>query len=241
MTAIPIVEGLYQVPDGSVNTYLLESDDGLVLVDTGTDNGVDAVLAALGDLGRRPGDLKHILLTHWHSDHMGSAAALKRATGAQVYAHPVDAPLIRTGGEIDLTRGIPRAFQVAPGMDELFQQLIAGVGAIQVEGVAVDHEIDEGSSLPFLPDLEVIFTPGHSDGHVVFLWGRQGGVLLGGDICANAFGLSWSLGYEDFDAGKRSLKKLCNYDFEVATFGHGTVISQNAAAQWRDAWGSLAA
>jgi len=51
------------------------------------------VFASIERIGTRPSDLRHIVLTHWHPDHMGSAAELRRLTGAQVAIHELDAPV----------------------------------------------------------------------------------------------------------------------------------------------------
>ena len=89
----PVLPGLYIIP-GLVNEYVLETADGDVLIDTGFPGSTDKILSALKMIGKTPQDIKHILLTHAHPDHIGSAAALKQATGASVYAHAIAAPLI---------------------------------------------------------------------------------------------------------------------------------------------------
>ena len=232
-----IVEGVYVIPLGGVNAFLLKSKDGMVLIDTGSRGNDQDILSVLSELDKQPNDIQHILVTHWHPDHMGGLAALMSATGAQSYAHPIDAPIIRKGGDFDPANNKPRAFAPAPGMETPFSQFITGV--VNVEGAAVDNEINEGDRLPFLPDLKVIFAPGHSAGHVVFLLELHGGVLFAADSCANFYGLNWSLGYENLEEGKRSLKKLCNYDFQLAAFGHGDAILKDADTTWRNKWSGL--
>jgi glyoxylase-like metal-dependent hydrolase (beta-lactamase superfamily II) len=73
-----IVEGMYLLPLGNVNAYLLKMDHGLVLIDTGTAGSALKILEVIRFIGHKPSDLKSILLTHCHPDHAGSAAALKR-------------------------------------------------------------------------------------------------------------------------------------------------------------------
>lgn len=237
MIAKPIAEGIYEIPLDIVNAFLIETKNGLILIDTGVPNRADQILQAVTELGKRPNDITHILVTHWHSDHMGALAALKRVTDAQTYAHPIDAPIICEGGDFDLGNGIPRQSSPAPGLEAMFKEMVSEV--IRVEGCPIDHEINAGEVLPFLPELQVIHAPGHSAGQVVFLWEEHGGVLFAADTCSNVRGLYWSLGYEDFEEGKRTLKKLCNFDFQIATFGHGETILTDAAVKWREKWGSL--
>lgn len=75
-----------------VNAFLLETPEGLVLIDTGLPGREGAILAAMGRLGHEPRALKHIVLTHAHPDHVGSAAALVKAKGAQTWMHREDVP-----------------------------------------------------------------------------------------------------------------------------------------------------
>lgn len=224
---------VYEVALGAVNVWLLISDDGLVLIDTGMAGHAETILQAARDLNQ--GTIRHILLTHAHPDHIGGLAAIQRATGAQAYAHPLDAPIVRRGGDFDPRQPAERQFQPAPGLligilFRLFMRPYLGIEAAQVQ-----HEISEGDVLPFLPGSQVIFTPGHSLGHLAYLWRSQ--ILFAGDMCANLLFLDWSLGYENFEEGQRSLKKLCQYDFDIVTFGHGRAITRNASPRWRNRWG----
>ena len=96
MTAIKLMDGLHRVP-GLVNTYLLETAGGLTLIDTGFPRDTAKVIRGMTLTGHRPRDVRPILLTHAHPDHIGGAAALRDATGAQVHAHEIDAPIIEAG------------------------------------------------------------------------------------------------------------------------------------------------
>ncbi|MDQ2693379.1 MAG: MBL fold metallo-hydrolase, partial [Chloroflexota bacterium] len=97
MAVQQVVPGLYLINLGFVNAYLLQGHQGLTLVDTGVPGSADKILEAVSDLGKQPGDVKQILITHLHGDHVGSLAALKQATGAPAYMHPADATLVRQG------------------------------------------------------------------------------------------------------------------------------------------------
>ena len=116
MLAKQIESDVYEVPLDHVNAWLIDRD-GLTLVDTGVPGSADKIVAAIRQLGKQPSDVRHILVTHAHPDHIGSLAVLKQATGARVYAHPLDAPIIRSGSGF-------RPLKPAPG-------LVVGILAIQ--------------------------------------------------------------------------------------------------------------
>src|SRR5215470_1878638 len=98
MAAKQVINGVQVVPMGMANAFLIEGDDGLTLIDAGFPDKEAAVLDAIRGLGRSPDQLKHLIFTHAHPDHIGSAAAIVRATGARTYMHPLDIPIAESGG-----------------------------------------------------------------------------------------------------------------------------------------------
>ncbi len=101
-----ITEGVYRVPARAANTYLVEAEKGLVLVDTGLPGSEKKILSTIDSIGRKPADVKLVLLTHRHLDHIGSAAALKRETDAVLASHPFEKPYV--AGNLVVT--IPNAW-----------------------------------------------------------------------------------------------------------------------------------
>lgn len=77
-----LVDGVLRIPLGYVSAYLVVTDDGPVLVDTGLPRSVAKVEQALADAQRSVGDIRTILLTHWHSGHVGGLARLQAASTA---------------------------------------------------------------------------------------------------------------------------------------------------------------
>ena len=80
-----VIDGVHIVPMGMANAYLIEGDDGLTLIDAGFPNKEEAVFEAIRGLGRSPEQLRNLIFTHGHPDHIGSAAAIVRETGARTY------------------------------------------------------------------------------------------------------------------------------------------------------------
>ena len=221
---------------GLVNVYLIKVQDGWALIDSGFANSADKILAAIKSVGVSPGEVRHIILTHAHPDHIGSAAALKRATGADVYAHAIDAPIMEKG--TGFRGGTP-----APGLRNaiLFKLLLAPSLKKPLEPTHVDHFIGDGDTFPFAPDLVAIHIPGHCAGQIALLWRREGGILFAADACINMRGLDLAAAHEDIAETRRSLAKLCGFDFKTACFGHGPPIEADADTQFRREWGAAAA
>jgi glyoxylase-like metal-dependent hydrolase (beta-lactamase superfamily II) len=219
------MEGVYVVAMGMANGYLIEGEDGLTLVDAGFPRKEAAVFGALRQLGRSPGELKHLILTHGHPDHVGSAAAIVRETGARTYMHPIDIPLAKSGGPF-------RPMTPAPG---LLRQILCRViydPNERLEPVAIDQPIADGETLPSAGGIDVVLVPGHCAGQVALLW-RRGRMLFAADVFMNVTGLGDPLGFEDIEAGRTSQRRLAGLSFDSVGFGHGKPISRDAAARLR--------
>jgi glyoxylase-like metal-dependent hydrolase (beta-lactamase superfamily II) len=76
---------------GMANAYLIEDDDGLTLIDAGFPNKQAAAFEAIRGLARSPEQLQHLVFTHGHPDHIGSAAAIVRETRTQ-FSWPAKIP-----------------------------------------------------------------------------------------------------------------------------------------------------
>jgi glyoxylase-like metal-dependent hydrolase (beta-lactamase superfamily II) len=212
---------------GLVNVYLLDTGAGLALLDTGFPGRAPKILDAVATIGKKPSDVKHMLLTHCHPDHIGSAAALQRATGAEVWAHALDKPMMEAG----TTMREPMC--ASPGLrNRLLAKLLAGRVAT-VEPITVDHTVSDGDSLPFLSDLTAIHIPGHCNGQLAFLWHRHGGILFPADACANRRGLVLPVATEDPPLAIASLARLATLEFDKLCVMHGKPIMAGAAAKFR--------
>ncbi len=143
MPAERIVPGLYAIPLGVVNAFYIDDPDGGVLIDTGFPGNAEKILSALAELGKKPEDVRHLLLTHTHADHIGNAATIKQATGARTYMHPLDAPITESG------KGF-RPMRAAPGMlNRLFTAVIGfriNTLKMKVDPCHIDERIEGGTS-----------------------------------------------------------------------------------------------
>lgn len=217
-----VSHGVYQATKGYVNAYLIDGDEGVTLVDSGLPNKEGHVFATLGSIGRSVDDLKVIVITHGHADHFGSAAAIKAESGAHLVSSEIDAPTIR--GE--------REPQVPPFAEKLgFLKPILRMLPTPT-GVAVDQTLSGDEAVSLVPDMIVMQTPGHTDGHISLLLERDGGILFVGDAAVADKSGTVKRGFmnaasETFD---NSLRKIASHDFETAYFGHAAPIMAGASS-----------
>ena len=223
MTLTKIIDGAYLVPMGNANAVLLDDGPDLVLIDAGFPGKADRVLDAVAKLGREPGDLKHLVLTHGHPDHIGSAPDLIRATGARTYMHAADVPLAENGGPF-------RPMTPAPGLIRRIALRLVFDQNARTEPFGIDQHIADGETLPLAGGLRVIHAPGHSLGQVALLW-RGTRLLIAADVFVNILGVGDPIGFEDEAEGRRSQRKLTALAPEAVCFGHGKAVVKEAAAQ----------
>ena len=214
---------------GFANAFLVEGDDGLTLIDAGYPGKEAAVFGAIRGIGRSPDQLKHLIFTHSHPDHIGRAAAIVRETGARTYMHPFDIPIAEIGGPF-------RPLRAAPGLSRRLMCKLFFHPDQRLDPVAIDQPLTPGEILPIAGGIEVIHTPGHCAGQVALLW-RPGRMLFAGDVCMNIMGLGDPVGFESLEEGRASQRKLASLSFDAAGFGHGEPIARNASTRFRNKYG----
>ena len=229
MVVKPVIKGVHVVPMGFSNALLIEGDDGLTLIDAGFPDKEAAVFGASRRLGCSPDQLKHLIFTHGHPDHIGSAAAIVRETGARTYMHPLDIAITESGGPF-------RPLTPAPGLLGRVMCRVFFHPNERVNPIAIDQPLTAGELLPIAGGIEVIHAPGHCAGQVALLW-RPGRMLFAGDVCMNVMGLGDPVGFESLEDGRASQRKPASLSFDAAGFGHGRPIARDASTLFRDKWG----
>lgn len=242
MKITPIASHITAISLGFVNVFLIDRGE-LTLIDTGTPGSAPAILDGIRAAGRQPGDLKHILISHLHVDHTGSAKALQGETGAQVHMHPLDARALSAGQTM-------RDVEPGPGwLNRLIVPMMKHApGSGAVKPPVVECALEDGQELPFAGGLRVIHAPGHTVGHTVFLLpagdadgastgngAGTGAVLFAGDACSNMLRLGPSFLYESYEEGRRTLGRLAQLSFDTAVFAHGKPM-HDAARRFREMW-----
>jgi glyoxylase-like metal-dependent hydrolase (beta-lactamase superfamily II) len=230
MKASAVTEHVFQVSLGMVNVFLIVQNESLTLIDTGYPKNWPRVAEAIREMGRRPEDVEDILVTHLHSDHTGSLAEAQRATGARVWMHATDAQLVRSGVA-------SRPWKRAPG--SLFGRVAEPFFGDRIPTIApvrVIVEIVDRQEIPAAGGIIPVWTPGHTQGHVVYLWPQDGGVLFVGDAASKARRVRTSPLYEDYERGLKSLGLISALEFQTACFSHWRAQVGGAQDVFRKQW-----
>jgi glyoxylase-like metal-dependent hydrolase (beta-lactamase superfamily II) len=225
MSVKRVIEGVHVVPMGMANAFLIEGDDGLTLIDASYPGKEAAVFEAIRGLGRSPNQLKHLIFTHGHPDHIGSAAAIVLETGARTYMHLLDIPMAESGGPF-------RPMRAAPGLLRQVLCMLLYHPDERLEPVAINQPLTAGEIMPIAGGIEVIHTPGHCAGQVALLW-RPRRMLFAGDVCMNIMGLGDPVGFESLKEGRASQRRVASLSFDAAGFGHGRRVSAISGARNR--------
>ncbi|MCH8309585.1 MAG: MBL fold metallo-hydrolase [Chloroflexi bacterium] len=205
-----IMPGIHVVPGVRWSRAYLIEGDTLALVDSGLPWNSGTVIKYIRKIGRKPEELSHLLITHAHPDHTGSAGRLSRKTGAQVVAHSADTSHRGDGTSLSYMG--------------IFGSLSIPVPFL--ERIPVTTLVEEGDVLPIAGGVRVIHTPGHTSGSVCFLEEGTGTLFSGDTIFSDGKRISRSVPFPGYDAEsyRASLTRLATLDFEAVCGGHGAPL-----------------
>lgn len=221
-----LADGVWRVEVAPlINAYLLAADGhgdsaGLTLVDCGTPGSGPRLVRSIRMLGFDPTAVNTIVLTHWHADHMGSAARFAASTAAPaVLVGRADAPAVR-GDD-------PHPHRTAPPGDVSRLGRIVSRMAAPGPPVPAARPLDDGEVLAAAHGATIIASPGHTAGSISLLAGR---VLLAGDAVMNVGRLTRGPG--PFRSARSSeaatLERLASEEFDVLAVGHGPPVVTDA-------------
>lgn len=174
-----VADGVHRIEHAYVNSYLVEDDAGVMVVDAGLPGMWPHLVRALTRLGYSPGSVRALVLTHAHFDHVGTAAKLRREYRTPILVHDADRRLaahpyryLHENARLRYPVQHPGALRTLGAMTL--------AGALTVRGVTDVHSLDApaAAALPGAPEL--LHTPGHTAGHVALHFPDRG-VLITGD------------------------------------------------------------
>jgi len=204
---VHLIEGVVALP------YLIIDPTGLTLIDAGMPFSASRILRFIQKLGFQPDDLDRIIITHSDIDHIGGLEIIRSATKAKVYTSPIEAEAIRSG---EPSRRISGRGAMKP-----LVTLLAPLSKARPS--IVEDTLEDGQVLPLLGGLQVIYTPGHTPGHIS-LYSPSTKILFSGDsflIRPERFIPSYGFNNWDSSESIKSYQLQAELHSEIVCGGHG--------------------
>lgn len=218
---------------GIVNPVLIWDKNEVVLVDAGFPRQVQQFREAFMKAGVSFEQLCKIIVTHSDTDHIGGLAGILNDSPQKitVLAHEKEKPYIEA--ELPPIRMTQMEGQLKTlpeerrqQMAELYESLKANYKKLKAN---VDKTVEDGEILPYCGGITVVYTPGHTPGHIC-LYHNRSKTLIAGDMLNVENGVLvhaprfTCLDKEQYD---KSLKKLTMYDIEMVICYHGGLYKEN--------------
>ena len=209
--------GIYPIKLGVDHCYLLRGD-GIIMIDGGAPNQAKCFLKTLEGLSIQPRDIRLLVLTHGHWDHIGSVKAIKELTGAPVAMHEQEKELLEKSIK-PLPPGVTIWGHILVNLMAIFMPLVH-IPATDVDIVLGDAEV---SLAEYGIRGKIIYTPGHSMGSVSIL--LESGEAFVGDLAMSGFPLRLNPGLpilaENMQKVRASWKVLLDQGAKTIYPAHG--------------------
>lgn len=205
-----IYGNLYYVGDSWVCTHLIDTGDGLLLIDSGNCGATAMLINAIWEAGFNPKDVKWIITSHGHVDHIGSANFFKEMFGTKLYLGEPDAKMFLENPELAFIQDSPNI------LDSIFEP---------------DVTIKDGDVIVFgKMKFEFFLVPGHTDGCIAFFFDLTDGTEVKRAGYYGGFGFNTlqkdfliEIGDESFNNRNiylESINKVKNIDVDIFVPNH---------------------
>jgi len=210
-----MVQDIKTITFGGVNCYLLTTDTGFVLIDTGFSKNREDIEKELQSVGCIPGTLKLIVLTHGDFDHSGNAAYFREKYNVKIAMHIDDEGMVEKG-DLFYNRNANFLMRI---MGKIMLFFLKG-GLKKDDLFTPDLHIDDGYKLSeFGLDATVLYVPGHSKGSIGILASTDD--LFCGDLLENTKKPAKNSLIADKKAFYESVEKLKELKISTVYPGHG--------------------
>lgn len=215
MTAIHIIDLNFLNLSKAIASFLIPSDDGLILIESGPETTYSTLKNAIIEAGYNPDDIKHVLLTHIHFDHAGAAWKFAEK-GAKIYVHPIGLPHLENPER--LWNSAKQIYK------DSMETLWGSMKPILSENLIAAEDGDE--IIIGQHQFKVHYTPGHAIHHNAY---QTGNVVFAGDVA----GIKIKNGPitppcppPDIDLGawKKSIKKLKSLNAKKMVLTHFGIV-----------------
>lgn len=199
-----IVSGVYLIGGPNVTqaddaaVYLIDYAGNLVMIDSGAGRSSSQIVRNIEMLGLNPSSVSHVILTHCHIDHIGSAPFFREKYGAKIVIHELDARAIETGDSI---RTAANWYGTTFPPTKIDQKLKG------------EHEILKFGN----EELHCLHTPGHTPGSISVYLDRAGNRILFGQDIHGPFNKAFG---SDITVWKKSMQTLLDLQADILCEGH---------------------
>ena len=216
-----IVPGIHQVEGVNGNCYVIVRD-GITIVDTGLPGAGKKILSYIQNtIGKKPSDIRTIILTHYHIDHSGNVKTLKSAGAGNVAIHTADAVFVSGEQKSPFPKG---------WRGILFR--VIGV-FMKAQPFQPDILLNDGDNIA---GLTCIHTPGHTQGSICLLDPATGVIFVGDILRFNGQKIEGPPAQFTPDMGlaHQSIKKIAALNFDILLSGHGVPLRPSASDKIRE-------
>jgi glyoxylase-like metal-dependent hydrolase (beta-lactamase superfamily II) len=234
VTPAEVAPGVHRLGTEWVNWYLVDAgDEGLIAVDAGLPGYGDLMLEQIGALGRRPDEIRAVVLTHGHSDHTGLVARFADA-GARVLIHGDDLELLRNPAGQRPTLEMLGALR--HGHLRSFMWHMTRNGGARATRFENPETYADGAELDVPGRPRAVHAPGHTAGHCLVHFAGHG-VLFAGDLVCTLNPVTGNTGMQPFPRAfnadsqrlMASLGRLEGIEARVVLPGHGEPFAGSPA------------
>jgi glyoxylase-like metal-dependent hydrolase (beta-lactamase superfamily II) len=226
-----IAPGIRRLGNGLVNSYLVGTGGDVTIVDAGAPSYFGDLPAELAAMGRTLADVRAVVLTHGHSDHIGFAERIRRERSTPILVHELDAALARS--EVPNPANGLGPFKIGPLLE--FMLYSATHGLLRIPRITEVSTYGDGATLDVPGAPRVILVPGHTPGSAVLSFVDHDALFVGDAIATH--GVTTGVNAPriapftaDRDQALASLTRLDDIEAKLVLPGHGQAWTAGVAA-----------
>ena len=212
-------DNVHQIHFGSTSVIVLQTTEGLILFDSGFKWNGHVLEKSIGSIGFSINDISHLLMTHHHPDHSGGLHSLVNKGVSKIYIHTKDSKVIT--GKTNMPGLIRNPLLGLFGNP--FLSLLKG------KPIELSFTLDGGEKIGSSVPIEVIHTPGHTDGSVCYYLPTEGILIAGDALSVRNKELSGpsKIFSNDWNQAVESVNKLIAFDYYIVCLRHYRPILKN--------------